>query len=148
MIDEDKFIDLVHNNITNNMLICYIVDLFDLDGTLIKNIRELFPHNEILVIGNKYDLFMRSNRPTKLKKYLNDYLDENNIKWKKPIETFEYNWNGKLHKYLPDFYLIDTDEYVEIKGIETKRDIAKWSQFPKKLKVLKRKDLRLLGLKV
>lgn len=78
-IDEDKFIELVHNNITNNMLICYIVDLFDLDGSLVKNIRELFPHNEILVIGNKYDLFMRSNRPTKLKKYLNDYLDENNI---------------------------------------------------------------------
>ena len=78
-IDEDKFIDLVHNNITNNMLICYIVDLFDLSGTLVKNIRDLFPHNELLVIGNKYDLFMRSNRPTKLKKYLNDYLDENNI---------------------------------------------------------------------
>lgn len=76
------------------------------------------------------------------------YLDENNIKWRKPIEAFEYNWNGRLHKYLPDFYLIDTNEYVEIKGIETERDIAKWSQFPKKLKVLKRKDLRLLGLKV
>lgn len=63
-------------------------------------------------------------------------------------KAFEYNWNGRLHKYLPDFYLIDTNEYVEIKGIETERDIAKWSQFPKKLKVLKRKDLRLLGLKV
>ena len=78
-IDEENFLNLVKNNVTNNMLICYIVDLFDLCGSLIKNINDIFPHNEILVIGNKYDLFMRSNRPTKLKKYLNDYLIENNI---------------------------------------------------------------------
>lgn len=78
-IDEDSFLKMVKDKVMNNMLICYIVDLFDLDGTIIKNINEIFPHNEILVIGNKYDLFSRSNRPTKLKKYLNNYLEDNNI---------------------------------------------------------------------
>lgn len=76
------------------------------------------------------------------------YLDENDIKWEKPTKSFSYFWNGKMHSYLPDFYLIDTNEYIEIKGIETPRDKAKWSQFPKKLIILKRKDLRKLGLKV
>ena len=69
-IDEEKFLEYARSYVTNNMLVCLIVDMFDLDGTLIKNINEIFPHNEILVIGNKYDLFMRSNRPTKLKKFL------------------------------------------------------------------------------
>ena len=78
-ISHQGFLDLIKNNITNNMLICYIVDMFDLTGSMIPNLNELFPHNEILVIGNKYDLFMRSNRPTKLKKYLADYLKDNNI---------------------------------------------------------------------
>ena len=79
-INEDSFLELVKNNVTNNMLICYIVDIFDLTGTIIPNINEIFPHNNILVIGNKYDLFMRSNRPTKLKKYLNEYLEAHDIK--------------------------------------------------------------------
>ena len=83
-IDEEGFLDLVKENLTNNMLVCYIVDLFDLSGTFIKNLNDIFPHNHILVIGNKYDLFMRSNRPTKLKKYLNDLLDEYDIK---PVGT-------------------------------------------------------------
>lgn len=79
-IKEEDFLTLVKDNVTNNMLICYIVDVFDLDGTFIKNINDIFPHNPILIIGNKYDLFMRSNRPTKIKKYLQSYLELNNIK--------------------------------------------------------------------
>ena len=79
-ICEEKFLSFAKDYVTNNMLICFIVDLFDLEGTLINNINEVFPHNEILVIGNKYDLFMRSNRPTKIKKYLTEYLSERDIK--------------------------------------------------------------------
>ena len=55
-------------------------------------------------------------------------------------ECFEYEWNGK-RKYFPDFYLRDYDLYVEIKGYETDRDQAKWSQFPKRLKVIKKKEI-------
>lgn len=79
-IDEDSFCDLVKENVLDNMLICNIVDAFDLDGTMIDNINELFPNNPILVIANKYDLFMRSNRPTKIKKYVSNYLERLKIK--------------------------------------------------------------------
>lgn len=79
-IDEDSFYDLVKENVSKNMLICNIVDVFDLDGTIIDNINDLFPNNPILVIANKYDLFMRSNRPTKIKKYVANYLNKKNIK--------------------------------------------------------------------
>ena len=102
--------------------------------SLYHNIKK-YEYNGIILFGNYEYQYAK-------------YLDEKGIKWEKPVETFEYIWNGKTHRYLPDFYLIETEEYVEIKGIETEKDRAKWSQFPKKLKVLKRKDLRKLGLKV
>lgn len=38
----------------------------------------------------------------------------------KPIlknkNAFKYEFNGKIHMYIPDFYLPDDDQYVEIKG--------------------------------
>lgn len=69
------------------------------------------------------------------------WLDENKINWSKDITPFPYEFNGRKCKYFPDFHLVDENRYVEIKGYETDRDRAKWSQFPEKLLVLKRKDL-------
>ena len=79
-IDEESFSELAKENVKEGMLICNIVDAFDLDGTMIDNINELFPNNPILIIANKYDLFMRSNRPTKIKKYVANYLEQKQIK--------------------------------------------------------------------
>ena len=69
------------------------------------------------------------------------YLDLNNIKWIRPREKFKYFYDNKERYYTPDFYLIDLDVYIEIKGFKTKKDEAKWVQFPKKLKILFKNDL-------
>lgn len=76
------------------------------------------------------------------------YLDFNSIKWKRCKESFTYEFGGKTRKYTPDFYLIDSDEYVEIKGFKTEKDSAKWEQFPthRKLIVLMSKDLKELKI--
>ena len=78
------------------------------------------------------------------------YLDANNIKWIRNKESFSYNFEGKNRKYTPDFYLPETNEYVEIKGYKTNKDDAKWNQFPKHLKllILMRKELKRLGVKI
>ena len=55
-------------------------------------------------------------------------------------EGFPYIWNGE-RTYFPDFYIESLDLYVEIKGYETDRDKAKWKQFPKKLRVIKKKEI-------
>ena len=68
------------------------------------------------------------------------YCKKNLIKIERSTEWFEYEWNGK-RKYFPDFYLPDRDLYVEVKGYETDRDRAKWSVFPKKLRVIKKEDI-------
>lgn len=74
------------------------------------------------------------------------WLDKNQVKWRKVNETFSYEFENKKHRYTPDFYLIDTNEYIEIKGYQTEKDKAKWEQFPLglKLKVLKLKELKEL----
>ena len=78
------------------------------------------------------------------------YLDAQNIKWLRTTDRFPYNYQESLHYYTPDFYLPETDEYVEIKGYSTGKDYAKWKQFPenKILKVLKYQDLIDLGLQI
>jgi hypothetical protein len=65
----------------------------------------------------------------------------NNIKIERCEESFSYEWKG-IRKYFPDFYHPDLDLYVEVKGYETDRDRAKWSQFPKKLSIIKEKDIK------
>lgn len=76
------------------------------------------------------------------------WLDENDIKWQRCAETFKYVYNDKERRYKPDFYLIETKEYVEIKGYTTDKDVAKWEQFPKSknLVVLKEGDLSELKI--
>lgn len=76
------------------------------------------------------------------------WLDKNGIKWKPNLNKFPYIYQEKLHYYYPDFYLIDEDIYIEIKGYKTEKDLAKWKNFPYKLKVLMRDDLRMLGCNI
>jgi hypothetical protein len=59
----------------------------------------------------------------------------------RPKEGFPYQWNG-LRTYFPDFYLPGLDLYVEVKGYETDRDRSKWSQFPKKLRIIKAAEIK------
>jgi len=76
------------------------------------------------------------------------WLDKNQIKWQRCRDSFSYEFEGKTRRYTPDFYLIDSDEYIEIKGYKTEKDDAKWSQFPsyRTLKVLLEDDLKAMGV--
>jgi len=58
----------------------------------------------------------------------------------RPSVGFKYTWNG-IRTYFPDFYIPSLDTYVEIKGYETERDQAKWLTFPKKLIIIKKKEI-------
>jgi len=68
------------------------------------------------------------------------YCKSNGIQIERSNEWFEYEWNG-IRKYFPDFYLRDKNLYIEVKGYETERDLAKWSSFPKQLKVIRKDDI-------
>jgi hypothetical protein len=76
------------------------------------------------------------------------WLDNNNIKWERCKRSFSYLFENKRRRYTPDFFLPESNEYIEIKGYKTKKDEAKWGQFPKelKLKILMKSDLKILGI--
>ena len=76
------------------------------------------------------------------------WLDSQNILWERTKTKFPYVYKDKLRHYTPDFYLPTEDIYIEIKGYSTKKDEAKWSQFPadKKLQILLYDDLINLGI--
>ena len=67
-----------------------------------------------------------------------------NIKFERNKKGFPYIYKGENHLYYPDFYLPDTDEYVEIKGIEDDLWEAKKIAFPNKLIVYTKSEIKLL----
>lgn len=58
------------------------------------------------------------------------YLDKQGIRWERPTVGFEYEWNGGIHLYFPDFYLPDLNKYIEVKGLKRERDDYKWKVVP------------------
>lgn len=63
------------------------------------------------------------------------YNLEHNIKFKRNVEKFQYEFENKTLYYLPDFILED-GTYIEIKGYETDQTKAKYLYFPHELKVI------------
>lgn len=76
------------------------------------------------------------------------WCDKNSIKWQRNRQGFEYFYLNKIHKYFPDFYLPDLDEYVEVKGYKVIKDYFKWRQFPnnKKLNIVDDRIMKKLGI--
>ena len=62
------------------------------------------------------------------------------LKVERCTERFEYEWNG-IRTYNPDFYLPESDTYIEVKGYETDRDRAKWRDFTGRLLVIRKMDI-------
>ena len=69
------------------------------------------------------------------------YLDSKNIKWEKPKNGFEYEWNNSIHIYFPDFYLPEYNYYIEVKGYQRDRDLYKWKVVDK-LIIIKEKEIK------
>jgi hypothetical protein len=71
-----------------------------------------------------------------------EFADKKQLKWKRNKKRFSYiKSDGKESTYQPDFYLEDYKCYIEVKGYETDLDKVKWSQFPEKLIVLRKKEI-------
>ncbi len=68
------------------------------------------------------------------------YITEHNINIKRNSKGFDYEYEGKMHKYYPDF--IVEGSYIEIKGREQPETEAKLNQFPHKIEILRRKEMK------
>lgn len=73
-----------------------------------------------------------------------EFLDILQIDWRRNKNRFAYFFDKKDRFYTPDFYLVKTQTYIEVKGYETDKDRAKWKQFPHEIKILKKAEVKLI----
>lgn len=71
-------------------------------------------------------------------------LDESCFNWTNNIIPTPYYWNNEWHLYFPDFYLEDIGLFIEVKGYQRERDIAKWLYFKKPLLIIKKNEINKL----
>lgn len=75
------------------------------------------------------------------------YLENMNINWTNNIsEIITYEWDNKVRRYFPDFYIIDQDIYIEVKGFQRDRDIEKWNALKNRLLIIKKNDIKNINL--
>jgi len=68
------------------------------------------------------------------------YLDSIGVTWSRNKKRFNYiKPDGRDSTYQPDFFVVEWNSYIEVKGYETDLDRAKWGAFPEKL-IVWRKD--------
>ena len=72
------------------------------------------------------------------------WLDKHTVSWVRNKKRFPYEDAGRVRYYTPDFYLLEKDLYLEVKGYETDLDRLKWSQFPEKLVVLRKHEIHAI----
>ena len=72
------------------------------------------------------------------------YATDHNIKFIRNKEYFEYMWEDCKHHYTPDFYLPETDTYVEIKGYYDAKAQAKKEQFTKNLVIYQYPEMKYI----
>jgi hypothetical protein len=73
-----------------------------------------------------------------------EFLNKKKVRWINKTDPSPYFWNESWHLYFPDFYLIDYNIYLEVKGFERERDRKKWNDFKNKLIILKKKEIENL----
>lgn len=68
------------------------------------------------------------------------WFDNNHIQWVRNKTGFSYIWKEKNKIYYPDFYLPKQDLYIEVKGYQRDRDLAKWEALDN-LIIMKEKEI-------
>lgn len=69
-MDSDDFLHLVSTIRNENSLVVHVIDIFDVNGTLLRSLPRIVGDNPIILVGNKVDLLPRSSNLRKLKHWL------------------------------------------------------------------------------
>lgn len=69
-VDSDEFLNMVSKISQTDSLVVHLIDIFDVEGTLLKSLPRIVGKNPILLVGNKVDLLPKSTNQNKLKNWL------------------------------------------------------------------------------
>lgn len=79
-VTEEDFYKIISEIGNTNSLIVKIIDIFDIEGSMIPQIAKLTNHNDLLIIANKTDLLPKSIKEAKLIHHLKKIISDNNLK--------------------------------------------------------------------
>ena len=65
---------------------------------------------------------------------------EHDVKFERNKQAFQYEFEGKIHKYFPDFKMED-GTFIEIKGFHSEKSKSKMSQFKGNIRMLFYKEM-------
>ena len=82
---EEDFFHIVSEIGKTDSLIVKIIDIFDIEGSMIPQIAKLTNNNDLIVIANKTDLLPQSIKEGKLLHHLRKIVSDNNLK---PLDIF------------------------------------------------------------
>lgn len=78
-ITKDDYFNIISEIGNHNALIVKIIDLFDIEGSLIPQIQKLTNHNDLIIVANKRDLLPKLVKESKLIHHLKKILKDNNL---------------------------------------------------------------------
>lgn len=69
-MEDDEFLQMIASIRDKDGLIIHLIDLFDVNGTLLGNLQRLVGDNPVILVGNKVDLLPKSTNENKLRNWL------------------------------------------------------------------------------
>ncbi len=79
-LDIKIYEDIFNNNINKNALFIYLVDVFDFEGTFLKEINDLLRDKNFIIVANKVDLLPKSLKSFKLENMIRHRLNLEGLK--------------------------------------------------------------------
>lgn len=79
-LTDDDFLTMINSIRQKEGLIVHLVDLFDVNGTLLQSLPRYVGNNPILLVGNKLDLLPKSTNERKLSQWLRHLANDAGLK--------------------------------------------------------------------
>ena len=87
-ITKDDYLKIIGEIARTDSLIVKIIDIFDIEGSLIPQIQKLTNYNDLVIVANKRDLLPKTVKDSKLIHHLKKILADNGVK---PLNLYLMN---------------------------------------------------------
>lgn len=73
-VDESSFLQILNGISYTDCLVVHIIDVFDIEGTIIHGLPRFIGKNPFILVANKIDLFSKSTNHEKIKQWLSQFM--------------------------------------------------------------------------
>lgn len=144
-ITDDDFLQMVSSIRNTDGLVVHVIDIFDVDGSLIKSLPRIIGDNPIVLVGNKVDLLPKSTNKRRLTQWLRSQAKEAGVIVRdvflisstqghgiKELTSRLENYRADRDIYIVGMTNVGKSTFINrlIKGTSGKNDVITTSYFP------------------